>query len=260
MIKYLMRKTIYKDADLEAQDMLLKLIAPYHLIEYFCLMLWIDILFIMPILPLVVVGTLEDWNFSLITKIVMMAFMFVYCINFLVCINFFRKAMFGFSLLLSEKIYFSISTKKGKAVSKEDFDTVKNVNEKLYECIATQSCQGYCYSICFELCKALQKGSIEFIAMKNFTIDKTHGEEGKKPYTMHVLYINNGWAFDTYSIRQYPVEKLHEIYKAKIYKSFDYDSIRYSMYEDFRDRQEPELAKWCEDQDCSQFWKEKETA
>ena len=42
----------------------------------------------------------------------------------------------------------------------------------------------------------------------------------KKLFTMHVLYINNGWAFDTFSGRQFPIEQLHEIYKAKVYKNF----------------------------------------
>ena len=73
---------------------------------------------------------------------------------------------------------------------------------------------------------------------------------------MHVLYVNNCWAFDTYSSRQYPIEKLHEIYKAKIYKSFSFDEISNKSYEEFREEQEPELAKWSIDNDCSMFWKD----
>ena len=81
-------------------------------------------------------------------------------------------------------------------------------------------------------------------------------EDDGKDFTMHVLYVNNGWAFDTYSSRQYPIEKLHEIYKAKIYKSFSFDEISNKSYEEFREEQEPELAKWSIDNDCSMFWKD----
>ena len=56
--------------------------------------------------------------------------------------------------------------------------------------------------------------------------------------------------------RQYPIEKLHEIYKAKIYKSFSFDEISNKSYEEFREEQEPELAKWSIDNDCSMFWKD----
>ena len=30
-------------------------------------------------------------------------------------------------------------------------------------------CRGYCYAICFEICKALKKGGIEFLAIKKFS-------------------------------------------------------------------------------------------
>ncbi len=96
-----------------------------------------------------------------------------------------------------------------------------------------------------------KKGSIEFTAIKKFSIGKDDG----KDYTIHVLYINNGWAFDTYSSRQYPVEKLLNIYKAKVYKTFDYDYICDKSYEEFRDEQEPELSKWADNNNCSIFWK-----
>ena len=190
------------------------------------------------------------------TQIAILAFILIYTVGFLVSLNVFRMAMLGFSELLAERIYFLACTKKGKALSKKDFKTIRQVNKKLYTFIATQNCRGYCYSICFEMCKALKKGSMEFIAVKEIVMDKDDEDDGKV-FTMHVLYINNGWAFDTYSSRQYPIEKLHEIYKAKVYKVFDYDSIRDKSYEEFRDELEPELAKWSAINDCSMFWKVK---
>lgn len=58
-----------------------------------------------------------------------------------------------------------------------------------------------------------------------------------------------------YSSRQYPIEKLHEIYKAKIYKSFSFDEISSKSYEEFREEQYPELAKWSIDNNCSMLSK-----
>ena len=123
----------------------------------------------------------------------------------------------------------------------------------MYMVIETQNCRNYCYSICFEMCKALKKGCIEFIAVKKISSINQPDEYDGKEFTMHVLYINNGWAFDTFSSRQYPVEKLHKIFKAKIYKSFDYDAIRDKSYEEFKDEQYPELAAWAANNDCFMF-------
>lgn len=253
MIKYLMRKTIYKDMDHETQDMLLQLIARYHVIEFFCCFMFWPVVYAFPIIPVFIIDVLEDGEFSMTTQIALIAFMLIYIVGFIVFNKVFNRIMFIFSELLAKRIYFLVCTKKGKALSKEDFETIRQINENLYLFIETQNCRGHCYSICFEMCKALKKGAIEFIATKKFAIDRDDG----KDFTMHVLYVNNGWAFDTYSSRQYPVEKLYKIYKAKVYKSFDYDSICDKSYDEFRDEQEPELAKWSAINDCSIFWKEK---
>ena len=166
----------------------------------------------------------------------------------------FKREIFGFSYLLAEKIYFLICTTKGKAISKSDFKIIKQVNEKLYELISMQRCRGYCYSICFRICKVLKKGSIEFLAVKKFSLhDKEDGDE--KNFIMHVLYVNNGWAFDTYSSNQYPLEKLHKIYKAKVYKTFSYEEISGKSYEEFKEKQEHELTKCSNDNDCFMFLK-----
>ncbi len=189
------------------------------------------------------------------SKIAIIAYTIICVVGSLIFLKVFKKAVFIFSELLTERIYFLICTKKGKALSKKDFETIRKVYKDLYKVIATQNCIGHCYSVCFDICKTLKKGSIEFIAVKKFSFEKDDG----KDFTMHVLYINNGWAFDTYSSRQYPVEKLHKIYKAKLYKVLDYDSIRDKSYEEFIDEQEPELAKWSAINDCYMFdRKEKE--
>jgi len=40
------------------------------------------------------------------------------------------------------------------------------------------------------------------LAIKKFSPHDDEEDDGKD-FTMHVLYVNNGWAFDTYSSRQY---------------------------------------------------------
>ena len=249
-----MRRTIYKEFDKESQDMLLQLTSKQHIIVILCFMFW-AVAFIFPYIPVFIIDVCEDIEFSMTTKIAIIAFMLICMAGLLVSMKVFKRAMIVFSRLLAERIYFLVCTTKGKAICKNEFKIINNVNEVLYEFIATQMCQGYCYSICFDICKTLKKGCIEFLAIKKFSPHDDEENDGKD-FTMHVLYVNNGWAFDTYSSRQYPIEKLHEIYKAKIYKSFSFYEISGKTYEEFREEQEPELAKWSIDNDCSMFLKD----
>lgn len=209
-----MRRTIYKEFDKESQDMLLQLISKQHIIEMLCFMFWaVPVIF--TYIPVFIIEVCEDVEFSMTTQIAIITFMMICFVGFLVSMKVFKRAMFGFSQLLAERIYFLVCTTKGKA---------------------------------------LKTGSIEFLAVKKFSPHDDEEDDGKD-FTMHVLYANNGWAFDTYSSRQYPIEKLHEIYKAKIYKSFSFNEISSKSYKEFREEQEPELAKWSIDNDCSMFWK-----
>ena len=252
MIKYFMRKTIYNKFDKESQDMLLQLTSKQHIIEILCFMFW-AVAYIFPFIPLFIIDICEDIELSITTKIAIIAFILIHFIGLLVSMKVFTRAIFGFSHLLAERIYFLVCTTKGKALCKNELKIIKQVNETLYAFISTQMCQEYCYSVCFEICKTLKKGAIEFLAIKKFS---PHDEEDDgKNFTMHVLYVNNGWAFDTYSSRQYPIEKLHEIYKSKVYKTFSFEEICSKSYEEFREEQEPELTKWSTDNNCSMFRK-----
>lgn len=254
MIKYFMRRTIYKEFDKESQDVLLQLTSKQHIIGILCSMFW-EVALIFPLIPLFIIDVCEDIELSMTTQIAIIVFMLICGAGLLVSMKVFERAVFGFSYLLAERIYFLVCTTKGKALCKDDFKVIKKENEELYMYIATQTCRGYCYSICFEICKALKKGCIEFLAVKKLSPHISEEDDGKD-FTMHVLYVNNGWAFDTYSSRQYPIEKLHEIYKAKVYKTFSFDEISSKSYEEFREEQEPELAKWSIANDCSMFWKD----
>ena len=71
---------------------------------------------------------------------------------------------------------------------------------------------------------------------------------------MHVLYVIDGWCYDTYSEMQYPLEEVLERSKAKIYKSFSYKDIQGKTYYEFKEENLAELQKWCEENDCYQKW------
>lgn len=214
-------------------------------------MVW-GIIYFVQYIPIIIIDICEDIKFSMTTQIALIAFMLLEFAGILVFIKFFRSSMIAFHSLLARKLYFLLCTKKGKAICENDFQVIKKVKENLYMYIETQQCIDLCYSICFNICKVLQKGTIEFLAVKKFSPHKGLDDDGKD-FTMHVLYVNNGWAFDTYSSRQYPIEKLHEIYDAKVYKTFSFDDICNKSYKEFLDEQYLELSKWCHNNDCYVF-------
>lgn len=72
---------------------------------------------------------------------------------------------------------------------------------------------------------------------------------------MHVLYVNNGWAFDTYSVRQYPLEKIHTIFEAKVCKTFSFEEIQGKTYEQFTEENAPEVERWADMNNCSISWR-----
>lgn len=252
MIKYILRRTIYKGIDYESQNTLLELGGRYHIISLLCVILC-GIVYISTYMPLFIINVCKKVEFSLTTQIAIITFEVISFLGLLAFLKVFRIAILDFLQSVVEKIYFLVCKKEGKALSKKDFKTIYEVNKKLYRFIATQKCRGYCYSVCFWICKILQKGAIEFIAIKKLSFEE---DDDGKDFTMHVLYINNGWAFDTYNSRQYPIEKLHKIYKAKIYRTFEFDEISSKSYEYFRQEEEPTLEKWANLNNCSEFWKE----
>ena len=254
MIKFLMRRSIYKRYDRESQDMLLALDAKLDIIRFLCFMFW-AVIYVFPFIPLFIMDICEDIEVSMTTQIAILVFTLFWSGGIIVLFKVFKRAMLTFSLLLAERIYFLVCTKKGKALSNNDLKVINKANEQLYYSIATQMCRGHCYSICFEICKALKKGSIEFLAIKKFSPPADEEDDGKE-FTIHVLYLQDGWAFDTYSSCQYPIEKLHEIYKAKIYKVFSFEEISSKSYEEFREEQKPKLEEWCIANNCSVFSKE----
>ena len=253
--KYLMRKTIYKEADQESRDMFLRLNYPKYIIKLLCWMMW-AVIFSLPMIPLLIIDLCEDVQFALSTQLFVVAFFIIESLGIVLILKFFGVALLVCTHLIAEKVYFWVYTIKGKALSRKDFETIKNKNKELYEFVSSSNCIGYCYSICFEMLKVLKRGCIEFVAVKKFSTQKDDEDDDGKNFTMHVLYVNNGWAFDTYSQRQFPIEELHTIYKAITYRSFNYDEIENKSYDDFRSENESQLTKWCNMNDCTTFFRE----
>lgn len=156
-----------------------------------------------------------------------------------------------FIRLLTESVYSSKYVLKGNAISEEDFATIEKENKKIHHAMLTQQVNGYCYSVCFELLKMLKKGKIQFVAVRYGEIEK---DENNYEYTMHVLYVYDNWCYDTYSERQYPIEKVLHHMQAKTYVSFSYEDIEGKSYEEFRDENAPALKEWCLENECHQEW------
>lgn len=255
MIKNIIKKIFYSGITPEKQDLLLKLFYRYHIIQFLSfLSLW-TIIFIFPLVPLLIIYICEGKKMATSMQIALLVFLFVYFLIFITVFKTIGKKILLFSHQVAKKVYFRFCTAKGKAVSKEEYKSIKINNSLLYDFISNQKCQGYCYSICFEILKILKKGSIEFVAIKR-AFDVNDRDFDGKHFTIHVLYINNGWAFDTYSARQYPIDKIHDIFNAKIYKTFNFSEIKDKNYKDFRSEVEPDLIEWCKTNGCSHFLKE----
>ena len=149
--------------------------------------------------------------------------------------------------IISNFLFFHIYTVKGKAIAHNDYKKIKKYDKSLYRFIKTKRCTGYCYQVCFYLLKALKKGSIRFVAIKVREVEKIKNE-----FTMHVIYVNEGWCFDTFTRKQYKVEELMNFYKAKEFKSFSYNDVAEKSYEEFREDNYSEMKIWCKENNCHQ--------
>lgn len=159
----------------------------------------------------------------------------------------FKDEIANLKVGMQHKLYSSYLF-KGNALSKKDFEEIKIKKEILYEFITEFKAQGYCYSICFDLLKILKKGKILFVAINDVDDKKAN------KYTMHVLYVNNDWCYDTYSQKQHPLAYALDHFYAKKYTSFSYDDIKEKSYDEFREEQSPALKVWCEQNDCFENW------
>lgn len=246
MLNKILRKTVYKKFTQEDQERFIKLYSKQHIITFICIVMNIFIL-LAPCTNLLTISFCMKEELSIKTQTIWAICGVAYLIFVLWFIEFFKKAQGVVVYFMSCRLYSSLYTKKGKAISKKDFETIEKENDNLYDLITTQGCKGYCYSICFNILRVLKKGTMKFMAIK--------GHDEDKEYTMHVLYVNNDWAFDTNSQRQFPLEELINIYEAKVYKDFTFEDIKGISYDDFRDLIYSDLEKWSEENGVSQYMK-----
>ena len=72
----------------------------------------------------------------------------------------------------------------------------------------------------------------------------------EKTSTLHVIYIQNDWCFDTYSCRQYPLEQFMKDIAIKVYRIFGFSDIKDVEYEVFKNEIREESKEWCKANDC----------
>ena len=138
-------------------------------------------------------------------------------------------------------LYFNIYTKKGKAIERQQFNSIKKNYYELYKLISSQKTAGECYAISYELLQLFKEGMIVFLAIA----DDDSSTNKKINYHMHVLYVNNGYAFDTDFCLQIPYDKYLSSHKAKIFKAFSFDDVKNLTFWEFRDAFHPRLVAWC---------------
>ena len=158
----------------------------------------------------------------------------------------FKKHLKELYQSISASWYTNKYTIHGNALYGCDFNKIEEEKEILYTYITSPLASGRCYSLCFHILKTLEKGEIKFVGIEN------HDTDDDTIYTMHVLYVNNEWCYDTYSQRQYPLKEHLEFYNALEYMTLSFNDIKDFSYEEFRNYHQNSLKKWCEDNNCSQ--------
>lgn len=246
MFKFLLRKTFLRKLNKEDQNIALLLKNEIQ-ISIWCFLLLMIVLLMPCILFLTMCFLVEQ---TLVNGICIILPFFVYY-GFIAWIIFkFNSEISAFLELVKSKIFFTKYTTKGKAILKEDFEKMKDDDGKLYSQLMYRDCRGFCYFTCFAILKCLRKGEIRFIAEKLFDFDK----KPEHYYTVHVIYVKDGWCFDTYSCKQFKVEDYMKLVKAIDYRSFNYEDIKDFEYDDFRRTYSSALKEWCEKNDCYESW------
>lgn len=257
MFEFILRRTILKKLSKEAQEM--TMLQKDWLWTTYISEVMISALWLLPAI-FSVLSMIFDCilDFSLVYLIVCGAIIGSYVSIVLYFKKMFRDNIEIFKASVVANMYFSRYVIKGNAISKDDFEIIKRKNEGLYEQIMTLGVQGECYRVCFALLECLKKGTIQFVAIPNIDEDVSSNSRVQNisekcipnRYTMHALYVNNGWCYDTYSARQHPLEEAMKRFQAKSYTSFTYDDIQSKDFEDFWYEQYPALREWCRRSDC----------
>lgn len=203
-------------------------------------------------IPFAAALTLFVSNLNLldVTSIIIQAFILLSALVFiLLFIKKFIYEIMIFTKAMSLKLYLN-HLLKGNALEIEDFETLKRDTKPIYDAIIDFKSNGFCYHVCFEILKTLKKGTFWFVAIRWNSED----EENQKPYTMHALYENNGWCYDTYSMTQHPFDFALDHFGAIKYLSFSYEDIKDLTFYEFREKTANELKAWCDENDCHEEW------
>ena len=247
MFEFILRKTILKNFSKEDQEMAMLL--KYKIKADIISQLLISLFAALPLAALVTL--LINMEHTLSDVISFILIILAYIIFVMYFVRHFNEPIQVFRRLLTASMYSSKYLLNGNAISKDDFENIKKYDEKFYYGIMTQQAKGLCYNTCFEILKCLKKGRIQFVAIKSLEVDKV---DHHNDYTMHVLYVDNDWCYDTYSQRQYPLEEVMRRMMGKTYKSFTYEDVDGKTYKEFRIEHAPALKEWCDKNDCYQEW------
>lgn len=248
MFEFFLRKTVLKDLSKEHQYLVMLSCKGAYKILFLTVFL-LDCLATLPYLLLVIVGKYALNLDDEISFIIFISIVFTACfILAIFLIKRFSGKICTFIELIDKKMYTFFYALKGKAISKKDFDSIKENDALLYCKIIDQEVNGYCYDTCLRILESLKKGTVQFIAMK--VPDSLEEDNHGKQYTMHALYVNNGWCFDTYSQRQHPLEEVMKRMGAKTCMSISYEDLEGKSAKEFRAEYAPALQKWCEEHDC----------
>ncbi len=143
MIKFLMRKTTYRGFDKKLQDLLFDL-DRHLIIKFYCSVLCIT----STLLIYATIAFFLNTQMQLYTLEVLLYILGLFIVMFK-----FPNIIFKLPMLLAERIFFLMYTVKGKAISKKDFQIIKQVDEIAYSIISRQKCRGICYAVCFNICQ-----------------------------------------------------------------------------------------------------------
>lgn len=157
----------------------------------------------------------------------------------------FKKEIWNFKNGIAINLYYRHYLTKGKALTQEDLQEIKENNESLHYVITNLKAQGICYNVCFQILDTLEKGEIIFLR-----VICTQPEEFGPKYTMHVLYVKEGWCYDTFSEKQFLLDDYLKVSQGKIYKRYFYENLGGLTYEEFIKREKQMLKEWSDAHDC----------
>lgn len=228
-------------ADESTKEMRWKLEHPYIIVEEIC-NYWLTIAVFAYLSVCILRKTAWCWLDSVILALVIGFLIVVICIG--------KDGREELTQGITSRVYFYCVTRRGKTIKSWEWRDIKIEKNSLYNLIKNQNCRGTCYLVSFWLTKILMKGRIDICAVKecHYTIDMEGAYE--LPYTMHALFVSDGWAFDTFSCRQMPLDKVYNCFEAKFCKSYTYAEIARISYKEWKKKEAKALKKWANENEC----------